>query len=159
MCKVQGLYRVGSAEGREQMSRQNWKKPSGGMWENSDDGHLAKEVSKGFLEEALSGSPGQGWRELWGKRPKAHRPTHPKFCVLHRAWRRPVIPWCSGRTGSSLSQARSGAQPAAACSPQSPWGEAQKLQPQHPPRLLHLRETKQGHVAELSASSSSCQVG
>lgn len=49
MCKVQG-----SAEGREQMSRQHWKRPSGGTWENSDGGHLAKEVSKDFLEEALA---------------------------------------------------------------------------------------------------------
>ena len=36
------------------MSRQHWKRPSGGTCENSDGGHLAKEVSKDFLEEALA---------------------------------------------------------------------------------------------------------
>lgn len=46
------------------MSKQHWKKPSGGLWENNEGGHLAREISEGFLEEVLSGSPGQGWREL-----------------------------------------------------------------------------------------------
>ena len=109
------------------------KNPNGGLWENNEGGHLAREISEGFLEEVLSGSPGQGWREL------SENPGERDLAFPGPEW------WSA--SSSLLSTVPVG-------------GGKEVPKPRHPlPRLLHLHEFKEGHVAELSASSSSCQVG
>lgn len=131
----------------------------------------AREVSEGFLEEVLLGSPGQGWREFQrttGKETRvswAHLPglTYPaqELSFLRPVGTGPPHSGAQGRREACFPRPRVGSRPAAACSPQSLKGKGKegRLSTHPPPRFLHLQESREGHAGELSASFLSCQVG